>query len=205
MRTTKGFTLTELLIVIGIILVLSGTIYALLAPARVKAKETSCMSNLKQLYLAVSLYGQDNSDAHEFEELDGHVSLPRDYKPVLISYGAVEGNFFCPELPVTPKASNLYSSYMFMNNEVERPSTPMDNGGVIPAKLQAIRDIRKRATGKMPLIVCSVHDEFRFQKVDPPGTKEPYLIYITTMGSAHSERVKFLDSRPIGIQLALRR
>lgn len=204
MRSTKGFTLTELLIVVGIILVLSGITYAVLAPARVKAKETSCMNNLKQLYTAVTLYGQDNADAHGFEELDGHVSLPRDFKGLLKSYGAADESFFCPELPASPKASRLYSSYMFLNYEVERPSTPMNDGGVIPSKLQAIREIREKAGGKMPIIICSVHDEFRVQRSDPPNVLEPYLVYITTTGSAHSERVKFLSGRPNGLQLALK-
>lgn len=54
-----GLTLVELLIVIGIIAVLAGIIWAVFAPSREKSRFTHCVSNFRQLYLALESYRQD--------------------------------------------------------------------------------------------------------------------------------------------------
>jgi prepilin-type N-terminal cleavage/methylation domain-containing protein/prepilin-type processing-associated H-X9-DG protein len=59
MRTTKGFTLIELLIVIAIIAILAAVLFPVFASAREKARQTACLSNLKQLGLAYTQYEQD--------------------------------------------------------------------------------------------------------------------------------------------------
>ncbi|HUV85274.1 MAG TPA: DUF1559 domain-containing protein [Methanosarcinales archaeon] len=55
----KGFTLIELLVVIAIIAILAAILFPVFAKAREKARQTSCLSNLKQISLAVTMYGQD--------------------------------------------------------------------------------------------------------------------------------------------------
>ncbi|MCE5240188.1 DUF1559 domain-containing protein [bacterium] len=55
----RGFTLIELLVVIAIIAILAAILFPVFARAREKARQTSCMSNLKQLGLAALAYGQD--------------------------------------------------------------------------------------------------------------------------------------------------
>lgn len=55
-----GFTLVELLVVIAIIAILAAIIFPVLAKAREKATQTSCMSNLKQIGLAVLQYATDH-------------------------------------------------------------------------------------------------------------------------------------------------
>ena len=58
MRRT-GFTLIELLVVIAIIAILAAILFPVFAKAREKARQTSCLSNEKQLCLAVLSYAQD--------------------------------------------------------------------------------------------------------------------------------------------------
>jgi len=55
----KGFTLIELLVVIAIIAILAAILFPVFARAREKARQTSCLSNCKQMGLATLMYAQD--------------------------------------------------------------------------------------------------------------------------------------------------
>jgi prepilin-type N-terminal cleavage/methylation domain-containing protein/prepilin-type processing-associated H-X9-DG protein len=58
-RFRSGFTLIELLVVIAIIAILAAILFPVFARAREKARQTSCLSNEKQLALAILMYAQD--------------------------------------------------------------------------------------------------------------------------------------------------
>ncbi len=55
----RGFTLIELLVVIAIIAILAAILFPVFARAREKARQTSCLSNMKQLALGAMMYAQD--------------------------------------------------------------------------------------------------------------------------------------------------
>jgi prepilin-type N-terminal cleavage/methylation domain-containing protein/prepilin-type processing-associated H-X9-DG protein len=55
----RAFTLIELLVVIAIIAILAAILFPVFAQAREKARQTSCLSNIKQLTLGFVMYSQD--------------------------------------------------------------------------------------------------------------------------------------------------
>jgi len=62
----RGFTLIELLVVIAIIAILAAILFPVFARAREKARQTSCLSNVKQINLGLLMYAQD------FDETTAH-------------------------------------------------------------------------------------------------------------------------------------
>jgi len=71
MRTrSRGFTLIELLVVIAIIAILAAILFPVFARAREKARQTSCLSNLKQLELGMIMYATDYDQRYVYGALD---------------------------------------------------------------------------------------------------------------------------------------
>src|SRR3569832_1996332 len=62
-REGGGFTLIELLVVIAIIAILAAILFPVFAQAREKARQTSCLSNLKQLGTGYMMYVQDYDES----------------------------------------------------------------------------------------------------------------------------------------------
>ncbi len=58
-QTKRAFTLIELLVVIAIIAILAAILFPVFAQAREKARQTSCLSNMKQILTGATMYSQD--------------------------------------------------------------------------------------------------------------------------------------------------
>lgn len=65
-RSRPAFTLIELLVVIAIIAILAALIFPVFATARGKAREVSCLSNLRQTGMSVAMYTQDNDGLYPY-------------------------------------------------------------------------------------------------------------------------------------------
>jgi prepilin-type N-terminal cleavage/methylation domain-containing protein/prepilin-type processing-associated H-X9-DG protein len=65
-KRRTGFTLIELLVVIAIIAILAAILFPVFAQAREKARQTQCMSNMKNLALAAMQYVQDYDERFPF-------------------------------------------------------------------------------------------------------------------------------------------
>src|SRR5215217_4789215 len=70
----RAFTLIELLVVIAIIAILSAILFPVFAQARGKARQVSCLSNVRQISLGFLQYFQDYDE--QFPQLGKSGSLP---------------------------------------------------------------------------------------------------------------------------------
>jgi len=93
MRRNRGFTLIELLVVIAIIAILAAILFPVFARAREAARKTTCLSNVKQLALAVLMYAQD-------------------YDETLPSCGATHRDYLSPH-PVRNAWAGRYSRFNY--------------------------------------------------------------------------------------------
>lgn len=62
MRDRQGFTLIEVLVVMAIITILAAIIFPTFATAKESARRTKCISDLRQIGMAVEMYCQDYDD-----------------------------------------------------------------------------------------------------------------------------------------------
>ncbi len=98
----RAFTLVELLTVIAIIAVLTGILFPVFATARGKAREIVCVSNMRQIGLAIRMYTQD------FDELYPWAVDPTDkYTPqIWATYPAFQAQI--PFMPMLHEALQAY-------------------------------------------------------------------------------------------------
>src|SRR5215207_1495204 len=73
--TRRAFTLIELLVVIAIISLLAAILFPVFAQAREKARQATCISNLKQLGTAAMMYAQDYDEGMPMLESGGATRL----------------------------------------------------------------------------------------------------------------------------------
>ncbi len=78
LRRQNAFTLIELLVVIAIIAILAAILFPVFAQAREKARQASCLSNMKQLGLAFLMYSEDyDNTLPQFPDNEPYVFVAR--------------------------------------------------------------------------------------------------------------------------------
>jgi prepilin-type N-terminal cleavage/methylation domain-containing protein/prepilin-type processing-associated H-X9-DG protein len=97
----RGFTLIELLVVIAIIAILAAILFPVFARAREKARQTSCLSNMKQMGLALLSYVSD------YDETAPAYSVgPYHWNVLVYPYIKNMQLYRCPDSTKNPAAPN---------------------------------------------------------------------------------------------------
>jgi len=95
----RGFTLIELLVVIAIIGILAAMVFPVFARARESARKAVCLSNVKNIALAIQMYLADNNDTLPPAESRSEVQEFFDIKGATVWGGDWEEGAACTEMP----------------------------------------------------------------------------------------------------------
>jgi len=118
MKSSKGFTLVELLVVISIITVLAAMLLPTLERALSQARAVVCLGQFKQVALISNMYADDNEDSFAPRSRLGYSIYPATY-PVsnYASYGLSQASLTCPGVGAkNPLCGNyMYVAGAFIN------------------------------------------------------------------------------------------
>jgi prepilin-type N-terminal cleavage/methylation domain-containing protein len=143
----RGFTLIELLVVIAIIAILAAILFPVFASARERARQSSCLNNMKQIGIAFKMYMDNTDDVYPGSGCigapSGWVYSANHYvidvtKGVIFPYMKTKAAFQCPSDPADGqilKNSPTFLSYSmnqhFMNAGGVADSGPISEADVV--------------------------------------------------------------------------
>src|SRR5436190_9709718 len=80
-QSRYGFTLIELLVVIAIIAILAAVLLPVLSTAKNSGKKAACLSNLRQIGVAIHLYAQDHEGRIPYGPVAPPFTSPAEFYP----------------------------------------------------------------------------------------------------------------------------
>jgi len=159
-KMAQGFTLLELLVVVGVISILAALLLPPLGRAKAKAQQAVCINNLRQIGLAVRTYAEDSSDAFPPATNNPPASFNA-YTMLMKSYVGLTGTkperaklFACPadtfywdyengwiSQSLNQQARYYYSSYGFNGGNFLSGAPPAPRWpGIAGRKLNSIKE-----------------------------------------------------------------
>lgn len=139
MRRRPGVTLTEVVVVLGIVLIL----YAMIAPAvfsaRLRGREAACASNMRQTWQALQAYRDDYGEFPNFRP-------PEQLQPQYVR---------SPQVLVCPAEHRMLSDLDVSSPGHKSPAVSSYLWPCIPGKERAAVYARRR--GETPALICPVH------------------------------------------------
>ena len=128
-RSNFAFTLIELLVVIAIISILGALLFPVLQSGRNKAKSAVCMSNLRQIGVAITTYSIDYDDRLPYAADNSHLisfrEHPSDYSGYIAIFYGVADSFTNTLSPYTKEKQifhcpmDFYTPFEISNNDLK--------------------------------------------------------------------------------------
>ncbi len=136
-KPTSGFTLVELLVVMGIIIVLAALLFPVFSSVRIKGRENTCMSNLHQIGIAIKAYQAEHHAYPPPPWYDGN-RYQGGVSALYPDYITDKGLMLCPDDQLAQREGEtarekVYSSY---NGMVDPNTWQFElNGSSLPLRL----------------------------------------------------------------------
>ena len=124
MTRTAAFTLIELLIVLAIIALLMGIIVPVSISSRNSVRQSQCLTNLRQIGAAMSLYVQDFDETHPTSHVGWYGGYPSNalWARQVLPYIGSAATLSCPSDPTTAEAGSFVVSYGLNSNFADTPA-----------------------------------------------------------------------------------
>lgn len=185
----RAFSLTEVLIVSAVLLLLAGIIFAVSGPAREKSNQAACITNLKNIHLALSLYATDSDATATYPELHG---LAYTELGQLYAYAGSRSILRCPSTP-----SSIKREITYILPIVLKPINP-DGSPSFDRDLM----IKKEAAAGSSVVIaeCTVHDELFYaphEKDVDPHLAMRFMIQLQANGAVKAHRVHQFRDLPV--------
>jgi len=140
-HTSRAFTLIELLVVIAIIAILAAILFPVFARARENARRSSCLSNTKQIGLAILQYTQDYDEKLPPRYTGDGVTVGYTFwMAMVMPYAKSNQLFFCPSDSQSNSNSTVTSSNVSYGWNTVGLDNPPDGSGTALAAIANVAE-----------------------------------------------------------------